>query len=61
MSMLPSLAVELDAASSDAHFSLGYALFYQKRLKEAVDELDTALKLDPGNDSARKLKEQISQ
>jgi tetratricopeptide (TPR) repeat protein len=52
-------AVELDPQSSDARFSLGYALFYQKRLTEAVDQLDLALKLDPGNASAQKLKEQI--
>ena len=53
------LAVALDPGSSDAHFSLGYALFYQKRLKAAVAELDKALALDPGNASARTLKAQI--
>jgi tetratricopeptide (TPR) repeat protein len=52
-------AVALAPASADAHFSLGYALFYQKRLKEAVAELDLALKLNPGDASAAKLKEQI--
>jgi tetratricopeptide (TPR) repeat protein len=52
-------AVELDPTSSDAHFSLGYALFSQKRLREAVAELDEALRLDPDNASARKLKEQM--
>jgi tetratricopeptide (TPR) repeat protein len=54
-------AVALAPGSSDAHFSLGYALYYQKRLQEAVEELDAALRLDPGNASALKLKEQILQ
>ena len=46
-------------ANADAHFSLGYALFKQKRLKEAVASLDAALKLEPGHAAAAKLKEQI--
>jgi O-antigen ligase len=52
-------AVQLAPQNADAHFSLGYALFYQKRLKEAVAELDAALQLDPGHAAAAKLKEQI--
>lgn len=53
------LAVAMAPRSSDAHFSLGYALYYQRRLKAAVDELDTALRLDPGNANAATLKRQI--
>jgi cytochrome c-type biogenesis protein CcmH/NrfG len=52
-------AIRLAPGSSDAHFSLAYALYYQKRLKEAVAELDLGLKLDPNNSAAAKLKEQI--
>jgi tetratricopeptide (TPR) repeat protein len=52
-------AVELAPDNADAHFSLGYALFYQKRLKEALAELDLALQLDPSDAAAAKLKEQI--
>lgn len=54
-------AVALDPASSNAHFSLGYALFYQKRLKAALTELNTALRLDPSNAGAEQLKRQILQ
>lgn len=54
-------AVRLDPASADAQFSLGYALFHERRLKEATDALDAALRLDPGHAGARKLKEQILQ
>ena len=54
-------AVALAPQSSDAHFSLGYALFDEKRLTEAVTELDTALKLDPDNANAMTLKRQIAQ
>lgn len=52
-------AVSLDPGGSDAHFSLGYALYDEKRLKDAVDELDEALRLDPANAGARTLREQI--
>jgi O-antigen ligase len=55
------LAVSLEPGSADAHFSLGYALFYEKRLKEAVAELDTALRLDPKHAGAAQLKRQILQ
>lgn len=55
------LAVSLEPGSADAHFSLGYALFYEKRLKEAVAELDTALRLDPKHAGAAQLKHQILQ
>ena len=51
----------MDPRSSDAHFSLGYALFFQKRLTQAVAELDEALRLDPGNANAQTLKRQIMQ
>ncbi|HTB21579.1 MAG TPA: tetratricopeptide repeat protein [bacterium] len=54
-------AVALEPSSADAHFSLGYALFYQKRLKEAVAELDMALRLDPSHAGAMQLKKQILQ
>jgi tetratricopeptide (TPR) repeat protein len=54
-------AVALDPASSNAHFSLGYALFYQKRLKAAVTELNIALRLKPSNAGAEQLKRQILQ
>jgi Flp pilus assembly protein TadD len=54
-------AVALNPQSSDAHFSLGYALFDEKKLTEAMGELDTALKLDPGNNNALTLKRQILQ
>jgi O-antigen ligase len=54
-------AVALDPSSSNAHFSLGYALFYQKRLKAAVVQLDMALRLDPANAGAAQLKRQILQ
>ena len=49
----------LGPASADLHFSLGYALFKQKKLKPALTELDAALKLEPGHAGAAKLKEQI--
>jgi tetratricopeptide (TPR) repeat protein len=52
-------AVALDPKSADAQFSLGYALFEQKRLNEAVAALDEALRLQPGHAEASKLKEQI--
>jgi hypothetical protein len=52
-------AVDLAPDNADAHFSLGYALFYEKRLKEALAELDLALELDPSDAAAAKLKEQI--
>lgn len=55
------LAVRLEPRSADAHFSLGYALFYEKRLKESVAELDTALRLDPSQAGAAQLKRQILQ
>jgi len=54
-------AVALDPSNADAHFSLGYALFYQKRLKDAVGELDTALRLNPDHAGAAQLKRQILQ
>ncbi|HXB97207.1 MAG TPA: tetratricopeptide repeat protein, partial [bacterium] len=54
-------AVALDPHSADAHFSLGYALFDEKKLTQAVAELDTALTLDPGNPNALTLKRQITQ
>jgi O-antigen ligase len=54
-------AIAIEPARADAHFSLGYALFQQKKLQEAVAELDLALKLDPGNAGAAKLKEEILQ
>jgi tetratricopeptide (TPR) repeat protein len=52
-------AVALDAKNADAQFSLGYALFEQKRLKDALSALDEALRLKPGHAEASKLKEQI--
>jgi tetratricopeptide (TPR) repeat protein len=52
-------AIALAPLNADAHFSLGYALFCQKRLQDALAELDAALKLDPGHAAAAKLKEQI--
>jgi tetratricopeptide (TPR) repeat protein len=54
-------SVALDPASSDAHFGLGYALFDEKKLTQAVTELDAALKLDPANSNAATLKRQITQ
>jgi tetratricopeptide (TPR) repeat protein len=51
--------VGLDPQNSDAHFSLAYALFYEKKIKASLAELDTALKLDPDNASAAELKHQI--
>ncbi len=53
------LAVRLAPDSADAHFSLGYAYFYERRLKAAVAELDEALRLDPGHAGARHLKDEI--
>ena len=54
-------AVALGPGSSDAHFSLGYALFCRKRLRESVQELDAALRLDPDNARASQLRRQILQ
>ncbi|HXC63029.1 MAG TPA: tetratricopeptide repeat protein, partial [bacterium] len=54
-------AVALAPQSSDAHFSLGYALFAEKKLSGAVAQLDEALKLDPDNANALTLKRQITQ
>ena len=45
--------------SADLHFSLGYALFKQGKLQEAVEALNAALKLEPRHAAALKLKEQI--
>lgn len=52
-------AVRLDPRSADARFSLGYALWQQRRLAEAAAELDAALRLEPGHPGALKLKEQL--
>ncbi|MGH7441205.1 MAG: tetratricopeptide repeat protein, partial [bacterium] len=53
------VALRLAPDNADVHFSLGYALYYEKRLKPALVELDTALRLDPGNAGAAQLKRQI--
>jgi tetratricopeptide (TPR) repeat protein len=53
------MALLLGPPSADLHFSLGYALFKQNKLKEAVSALDAALKLEPRHAAAAKLKEQI--
>jgi tetratricopeptide (TPR) repeat protein len=52
-------AVSLDPHSADAHFSLGYALYRQNRIRDAVASLDAALKLQPGHAEAATLKRQI--
>jgi Flp pilus assembly protein TadD len=40
-------AVRAEPASGEAHHNLGVALFYCRRLDEAIGEFHTALKLDP--------------
>jgi tetratricopeptide (TPR) repeat protein len=54
-------SVALDPRSADAHFSLGYALFDEKKLTQALAEVDEALKLDPDHANALTLKRQITQ
>jgi tetratricopeptide (TPR) repeat protein len=48
-------AVALEPSSSDAHFSLAYALFFERRLSESAREAQTALRLDPSNARASQL------
>jgi tetratricopeptide (TPR) repeat protein len=53
------VAVSLSPGSADAHFSLGYALYDEKRLKDSVSELDQALRLDPSQSGAAELRRHI--
>lgn len=53
------LALLVGPPTADLHFSLGYALYKQNKLKEALAALDAALKLEPRHAAASKLKEQM--
>jgi tetratricopeptide (TPR) repeat protein len=52
-------SVELDPKSVEGHFNLAYVYFLHKDLKEALNELEQVLKLDPQNAKALELKRQI--
>jgi O-antigen ligase len=44
----------------DARFNMAYALFHQRRIKEALAECETILKASPGNPKALALKQQLA-
>ena len=44
----------------DARFNMAYALFHQRRIKDALAECETILRADPGNPKALALKQQLA-
>jgi O-antigen ligase len=52
-------SIQLNPQSIEGHFNLAYVYFLHKDLREALDELDKVLKLDPQNAKALALKRQI--
>jgi O-antigen ligase len=52
-------ASDLDPNSVEAHFNLAYVYFIKKDMRQALDEVDRVLAIDPQNAKALSLKRQI--